>query len=178
MIAGTVPTFSRIWSGDPQPIATLETMEETVMEQYQEPAVVQLATRIAVTVREKDTAAIANAIMRFLRRSTRFVADPVGSQYLKTPTYMLALIQTERDQIAGGDCADLAMLAAALCLAVGIPAKLVAESYDGPVGLQVARLVHVYAIAQVGEGWWNLDTQRQPWQMDTRPVYRVAVDLP
>jgi len=163
----------RVWPGPPQADATLARMKEIVDVEYEQPDLVQVAVSIAQREPEKDDAAITRGIMAWLRAHTRYVNDPINQQLLKSPVLMLELIK--RDGIAGGDCVDIAMLAACLALAVGIPACLVAEAYDEVH----AELVHVYTIVQTAPGtWWNLDTQRTVDEPDTRAVKRVFVSLP
>lgn len=163
--------------GRSDPIATMERMVKIVMAEYDMPAVIDQATKIAATAQEKNAGAIAYALLTWLRVNTRFVNAPFNQQLLKSPGEMLAVI--ERDGVAGGDCVSVAMLAASLALAVSLPAAFLAEGY-GPT-VEPARtipLTHVYTIVGTQAGWLNLDTQRPGDAPPVEPVARVRVTIP
>lgn len=175
----TLAAAVRVWPGAAKPEHTLDLMVKQVMESFRQPAVVERAGRIAMTVQEKDPAAIAAAIARWLRARIRFVPDPVNEQLLKTPAYLLEAI--DRDGRVAADCVDVAMLAAALLMAVGIQAEFFAEAYDEIPDRMHADLVHVYAVAQTGNGptgWVWLDTQRGADAQQVEPVRRVRMTIP
>jgi len=164
----------RLIRGEPNADATLAKMRHIVTQEYQSSSVVDTAVQIAVTVREKDDAAQARALLTWLRRNTRFVADPVNQQRITTPLVMLAQIHARG--VTGGDCVDIAMLSACLALAIGLECRFVAEGYEGSE--MHADLTHVYTIVQTGaDSWVNLDTQRTPLEPDTHPVRREIVDV-
>jgi transglutaminase-like putative cysteine protease len=166
----------KVWPGPATPMRTLQLMKQMTLDAYQQPALVEIAVGIARMAQEKNPAATARALMWWLRAYTRFVADPLNEQLLKSPAYMLALVQ--RDGTAGGDCVDIAMLAAALAMAVGLPAKFVAEGYEWDATSMHADLVHVYTVVQTQRDWVALDTQRTADAAPAQPLNQVEVTIP
>lgn len=164
---------ARVWPGAPNPEMTLGRMVKIILAEYELPSFVELADSIVVRAEEKNTAAVAAALLTWLREHTRFVPDPIAQQSLKSPTYMVAAIR--QAGVIGGDCVDVAMLAAALAMAVGLNAALVAEAYQGG---PTAPLVHVYAVVQTQNGWVNMDTQRSPNAAAVEPARREWVTIP
>ena len=81
-----------------------------------------------------DGAAQIRKLRLFLHDHTEFVRDPTGVELLQTPDYLLT--QIRRGDIVAGDCDDLAMLAAALGMSIGLRARFVA--------LGRGRLEHVF----------------------------------
>lgn len=179
MTAPLPPTLSgavRIWRGTPRADATLEHMVDIVMDEYQDSGLVEIAVDVVETAEEKNPAAMARAILRWLRLHTRFVPDPVNAQLLKAPVLMLEEIR--RDGLIGGDCVDLAMLAASLAMAVGLPAQFIAEAYAAEPNAMHAKLTHVYTVVQTQFGWLNMDTQRPPDAPVVEPVRREVATIP
>lgn len=172
----TLAAAVRVWPGTATPEHTLGLMVQRVMDSYRQPVVVECAVRIAQAVQEKNPSAIAAAIARWMRQRIRFVPDPINEQLLKTPAYLLAAIA--QDGRVGADCVDVAMLGAALCMAVGIPAQFIAEAYEPLPDKMHADLVHVYTIAQTQDGWVWLDTQRAADAPQVEPVRRVRMTIP
>lgn len=180
----TGPGYVSVWPGAPRPDVTLERMKEITLREYEDAHVVSTAVDIVDEVNSaaqmnqayQDNAAMAGALLVWLRTHTRFVPDPVAQQRLSTPVYMLEKIRHAGK--TGGDCADLAMLAAALCLAVGMHVKFVAESYATPCDPKNAPLVHVYTAVQTQNGWLALDTQQPADGIPVIPCRRVELDLP
>lgn len=169
-------TGVQIWPGAAQPQHTLVRMKAMVLHDYEHSSVVETAVDIADEVDGKDAAAMAEALLVWLRVHTRFVPDPVQQQRLNSPLYMLAKIKAH-DKV-GGDCADLAMLGGALAMAVGLAVKFVAESYAEPCNPATSPLVHVYTVVQTRRGWLALDTQQPPDGTPLKPCRRVEVALP
>lgn len=166
---------TRNFRGAPQAKQTLKLMCRVVQEEFRLPLIVEVGVNIAASVREKDDAAKARALLRWLRAHTRYVDDPIDQQMLKTPAYMLDLIR--RDGVTGGDCVDVAMLAAALAASIGMEPRFIAEGYAPPDDPMHADLTHVYTVVQVGGVWVNFDTQRTPTEADTRPVRREEINV-
>lgn len=145
------------WAGPARPRATLAYMKKITLEQYTDPSIVEIAVAIAARAQEKNVNAIAAALMEWLRKRTRFVPDAMSKQLLTSPLCMVATIRAEGR--AGGDCADIAMLSAALALAVNLTPAFVAEAFPTP-GKKYAEFAHVFTIVQTPLGWVNFDTQR------------------
>jgi transglutaminase-like putative cysteine protease len=108
-------------------------------------------------------------IRGWLAEHVRFLSDPVGvsrvaggsvevDDYLRDPvTEQLA--QLQRTGEIRGDCDDVAMLAATLLLAAGLPAvRFRVVSFD-PV--PPAPFSHVFTEALTTRGWLDLDITRR-----------------
>lgn len=173
----TVARGTTIWAGgDPSPTITLPVMVAMTLKAYEQPQLVEVASQIAATVREKDPRAIVGALLAWLRAKTRFVDDPVNEQVLKSPLDMLGLVN--RYGVAAGDCVDVAMLAAALAMAVGLEANFIAEAYTAHPSKMHADLTHVYTVVSASGVWYALDTQRPVGAVPATPTDRVRLSIP
>lgn len=95
----------------------------------------------------------ARELRRWLALHTYFLEDPEGVELVRDPTRMLAEIEQRGE--SGGDCDDVATLAAALGLASGFGVRLVLAGL-APTG----PFAHVYAEVRepAGPSWTELDT--------------------
>lgn len=127
---------------------TLKKMRDHVRAELKLPIVWETARRIVANVTPRAELEQAIAIRKWITYAAtptsarfRFVNDPLWHQLLTPPSYVLAQIQ--KQGYAQGNCADAAMLAAALCEAIRIPCAFVAVAFnkvDAPYS-------HVFAIA-------------------------------
>ena len=140
-------------SGDRGTIDTLHRMRRIARRQSTELPLVMLARQVVLEAGQRDRPEAVLAIRRWLKRHTKFVPDPVGTEYLVAPLDMLERMGTRG--VAAGDCDDVAMLGAALALAVGIRARFTAVAFDEGMPLR-----HVFAEAHDGEDWRELDVGR------------------
>lgn len=164
-VSAPVCPVRKVWPGIATPATTLPRMVDVVMQEYLDPAVIETATAIALSVPEKDSGAIAGALLAWLRTHTHFVPDPLDVQVLGTPSCTLETIA--QNGVAGVDCVDVAMLAASLARAVGINVAFVAEGYGNSAAMLpknslkcMHNLTHVYTIAETPAGWVQLDVQQ------------------
>lgn len=148
---------------------TLKRMADAVRRDVETPEVLEGAAAIVADVSGRDSFAQVARIADWVRAHTAFLRDPRPIEVLRGPVYMLEDIA--RDGVAQGDCDDVAMLAAALAQAIGIPARFIAEGYvpGGP-------LAHVYTVLQTPAGWLAIDTQRPPGMM-RQPTRQIALNL-
>lgn len=129
--------------------ATLQEMRKAVRAGLHDPLTLEAAGRIvskAATDAER-----ARRIRAWLEAYVDFLPDPVGLELIRTPRYMLDRVKAEG--YAQGDCDDVAVLAAALGQAVGLPARWVLLSFAPG-----APASHVYTELATGEGWMDMDT--------------------
>lgn len=133
---------------------TLARMAELVDRRASDPAVRQLALEIVREAPPRDVRGQIARLRSFLARHTRFVADPVQDELLIDPARLLGEIATTG--AAYGDCDDVAILAATLGQAIGIPARFQVVSFDrGP-------MAHVWTELADGGAWHELDVTRPP----------------
>ena len=92
----------------------------------------------------------------FLARKVRYEDDPPGMELVRHPMAMLDDIG--RQGFACGDCDDVATLAAALALAMGLRARFRVVAFDAD-----GNYSHVWTEVHAGRGeagWRELDTTR------------------
>ena len=138
---------------------------------YQKALVDPLARRfVEITAgrgtREEQARAIYNAV----RSRLNYLPDPVGVELTKTPSVILAEMDT-RGGSTSGDCDDHASLNYSLLQLAGIPAKLRVIWY-GPG----SNPKHIYAIAFLAGRWVPFDTTRKAG-FATEAPYRQAMDF-
>jgi Transglutaminase-like superfamily len=128
------------------------------------------AVSIASDCPPGDVDAIIAALDRWMRAHFRFVRDPLGQERLHTPAELLA--DVARRGAAWADCDDAAILAAALALSIGIPARYVAVAFLE----RRAPYAHVWVELQNGGGgWWIVDPTRGSQMLDWSAVTRVML---
>jgi len=137
-----------------------------------DPLVRSAAASIIRTAGPRDPASQIRRVRLFLKERVQYVADPVDVELVNRPRAMLQQVKAKGR--AFGDCDDVATLAAALGLAIGLPARFVAVGFDGLAG----PFGHVYT-ELTGPGlkqWMRLDTTRP--EVNARQgsrVWRVMV---
>jgi transglutaminase-like putative cysteine protease len=156
----TAPLFQLrpIPPGDPGAQETLVAMRQLVTDAAQDPGLVQVARRVTAA-ESRDADDIVEAIRDVLETRVRYVEDPPYLEYLQSPDQLLGQM-TARGMVRG-DCDDVAILAAFLGVAHGLPYKFRAVGFS-PEGA----LLHVYTLLRRPGGWAILDTTR----VRTQPV--------
>ena len=122
-------------------LTTLHEMQKHVRASLTDPMVWETARNIVVQVGPRDEVNQARAIRAWLADRFRFINDPIDVQNLTTPRYMLEKIG--HVGFVQGNCADAAMLAAALCMAIRIPCSFIAVAFHTPT----APYQHVFTMA-------------------------------
>lgn len=150
--------------GDAGTLATARKMRQLVLLTYATPPVRNLAARLAVLAGTRDATLLAGTIRNFLEDHVHFTRDPTGTELLQDPRLAIHAILTRG--VATLDCDDIAMLAAALGMSVGLRARFVLVGFRSPQ----APLRHVWTELVSGTG-------KGPWvEMDTsRPMQHVPV---
>ncbi len=121
--------------------STMAKMAKDVRASLPAPIVWENARKITAAVPQRDELAQALAIRQWVQTRFHFWRDPVDTQLLTVPEYMLNWWQ--HHGYLPGDCADAAELTAALCMAIGMPCSLVAVAFNSPL----APFSHVFTIA-------------------------------
>ncbi len=120
---------------------TMRKMAADVRRSIVQPIVWETARSIILPVRARDEVNQALAIRRWVKARIRFVKDPVDTQLLTVPDYMLQQINSQG--FVQADCADAAELCAALCMGIGLACSFVAVAFNTPQ----ANYSHVFAVA-------------------------------
>jgi transglutaminase-like putative cysteine protease len=95
------------------------------------------------------------ALREWLELHTRYLDDPRGVEYVTCPENLLSDQFLTSGRIAA-DCDDVAGLAAALALSVGLKARFLVIQFDGAAGFGHIRT----AIAFPGGPWLDCDPTR------------------
>lgn len=119
----------------------MEQMQKLVRASLTSPIVWETARAIVADVAARHEDEQATVIRQWLVEHLRFVNDPVATQLLTAPEYLLEKITA--DGYVLGNCADAAMLAAALCEAIRIRCNFVAVAF----GHDHANYSHVFTMA-------------------------------
>lgn len=133
---------------------TLQLMQRMVNASYLSPIIRRQA---ADAIRHCDSANVAcqcASILAFVRRSMRYVKDPVEMEALHDPVAMAH--EVARGGKPFGDCDDFSLYIASLLKAVGIPCSFKAVGFNG------GRLSHVYVMGPNGV---KLDGIKDPWNV-------------
>lgn len=162
----STPTVSRWWlpAGELGSRETLRRMAELARAALVEPAVIDTAA--AIVAGASNPVAQVARIRDYLARHVRFLRDPVGVELLRAPRYVLGQIAAKG--AVQMDCDDVATLGAALGLAVGLPARMIAVGFRGPEG----PLTHVFTELLAGGRWRELDTTRPAQGIRGSPITR------
>ncbi len=151
-------TFLPLSGGDAGTLQTLEVMRRLAIGAHADPTVRMLAVRLAAQAGGGlDTYSLTTIarIRLYLERRVRFVRDPRYMEAVHDPRQLLTTIRARG--FCAGDCDDVATVAAALGLSIGLRARFVA--------IGRAAFEHVYAelADPAGGPWRDIDTTR-PWQ--------------
>jgi len=100
-----------------------------------------------------------SALLNFVRRRIRYVADPVDTEFVASARRVL--------EIGGGDCDDLVVLLGALLESIGYETQLRVMAVDPR-----AEYEHVYLLVKLARAWVPLDptsrTQGLGWEYPVR----------
>lgn len=155
---GATVTAAVYWipEGDQGTEATVERMAGLARHGQVEPTATHQAQVIIAGCRPRDSGCYLYTLRRWLASHFLFVYDSRDVENLRTPEYLL----THLDPIgrAMGDCDDAAVLAAGLCLILGIErVRFVVLRY----GCIDGAFRHVYTEAQTEAGnWVSFDVTR------------------
>lgn len=150
-----------VGSGDAQTRATLEIMADVARRAALDARIVDRAVGVVRHVSGRAPALMARTIDAWLRAAVQFLPDPLpAGDWVRTPAALLR--ELDAHGVARGDCDDAAVLAAALGMAVGLPARFraVALTPGGP-------FEHVWTELLTPEGWVVLDPTRGPAPLGT-----------
>lgn len=100
---------------------TVRMMQQIVRQSLALPLVRHTASSVVTGLNGRNTVAQAQAIRGWVDHHTVFLRDPRGTELLHTPLWLLREIG--RQGFGQVDCDDVAMLAAALGMAIGLRAR-------------------------------------------------------
>jgi len=95
----------------------------------------------------------AQGIFMAVRERLKYMRDPVGMEFTKSPTVMLDEMTTRGYTV--GDCDDQACFMLTMLKSIGIPTKLRVTWYG-----KVAMPQHIYVVSFIEGRWVPIDTTR------------------
>lgn len=148
--------------GDDAIRRTLELMASIIKTSSVNYYVRRWAEKIIQGVPERDDIGRVQVLSNYIRGNSRYVRDPQGTEFIKTPLVSLQLFEV--GEIPSLDCDDYSVLSLSLLKSIGFPVALRATSYrsDG-------KFRHVYGLVRVKGQWLPLDLCRDygiGWEAD------------
>ena len=139
--------------GDDAIRRTLELMSTIIKASSINYYVRRWAEKILQETSAKDDISRIGTITNYIRAHSRYVKDPQGTEFLKTPLVTLQLWEVGDYPLL--DCDDYSILSLSLLKSIGFPVALRATSYrsDG-------KFRHVYGLVKVKDQWLPLDLCR------------------
>lgn len=162
--------LSPLPDGDAGTFATLRAMQELSRRAALVPMVRQTAGQLVQAVPYDKGNVHADLIRRWIEPRVYFLADPTYAEALHAPEWSLRQILTRGT--VGLDCDDVAMLAAALGLSIGLRARFVAVGFNSPE----APFRHVWTdLAALNRpAWVSVDPTRDTQGLGRFDIRRVA----
>lgn len=114
------------------------------------------AERIVQDVPDRDRRGEVAAVFHFLQTRTRYANDPLGTEYIQTPPYVLK--QIEMDLKPSLDCDDYTVTGLSLLRSLGYTTaiRVVGFTKKSP-----DKFTHVYGMVQLDGGWMPFDCVRK-----------------
>ena len=110
---------------------SLEEVAKRIREGKDDPLVAAWARRaIQANGDPQDPKGRAQALLTQLRKDVSYVPDPVGTEMMIKPRYVLCL-DPKGLCFRGGDCDDLVITYGSAALSVGIQTKIIGEAFNG-----------------------------------------------
>lgn len=159
--------------GDAGTFMTVSRMSALIRKESAFPIVRRLAQRIVAHVGGRDVAGQAEALRSWLNANFRFIRDPVGTELLHTPEFLLR--DFDRYGYIQGDCDDAAVLAGALARAVGMRVRIIVAGFTNAKG----PYQHVWAeVAPPAGNWWReMDVTRSVPDLEARIVKKAVREV-
>lgn len=147
--------------GDAGTYATLSVMRQLAVNGAISPVVRRVTAALAADA-GGDVWLQARLIRDWIDTHTQFLADPSVAEALQLPADMVRTIEAQG--FAQGDCDDVAILAAAMALTIGLRARFVVVAFGagGSTGTAPAPFAHVWTeLGDVqGRFWLAVDPTR------------------
>lgn len=159
---------------------TMGYMARLVRRALLDPYVVRRANEVIGAEGARDYPAQVDAIRQYLLAHFKFVDNPIGTQRIQPPAFLLHDIDARG--FTQGACDDAAVLVAALAMANGLPAEFTAYAFGHATGHPAVDnqvpFTHVIAHVFDGQQWDMLDVTR-PADLYRLPdvVRTLAYDL-
>ena len=161
-----------IRDGDQGTQDTLEAMGALAVQAAHDPQFVDHARAIVAHLPSKDYLGQARAIFKHVKKTVRYVYDPLALEVLTDPRWLLFVV-------GSGDCDEHAALIAALGMAVGLGGafRTVGLKDDQTDPTKPPPWSHVYALLGVPKGqdveWLAADTTQKESYLGWEPEARV-----
>ena len=126
--------------------ATVKKMLDFVQKAQRDYKFIQLATKIIDSCPAKDKMCEGKTIFYFVKKTIKFVNDPIDVELVRDPWVIL--------QERKADCDELSLLIAALAASVGIPYKFATIAADL---VRPDEFSHVYTMMYIQGKWHGAD---------------------
>ena len=132
----------RLGGGTSDADQILHTLSMLVFEYGVDPEIRRFATSLFVGCGHDDRSCQFRAITDFIADNVRYVRDPLGIEYVRSPTAMIR--EYKEFGLANGDCDDQVLFTGAMLFSIGFEVRpiglnLVTREYYDHVALQVLR---------------------------------------
>ena len=141
--------------------ATLRLMSANAKRGKVHQAVYMKARTLTRALSQKDKRSEIAALHAFVRDHIRYVADPIGVEFLQTADKTLA--------IGSGDCDDKSTLLGALLESIGYATRFCA------IGYKKGSFSHVYPQVSIGDDKWLTLETTENWPVGREPPRPVEL---
>lgn len=150
---------------------TLEAMSKLALEASRDPQWIDHARSVVSGLPNKAYRQEAQAIFDHVKRTVRYVHDPIGMETITDPRWLMFVT-------GAGDCDDHSALVAALGLSVGLGAAFRTVAVDcGDKDPKTCPWVHVYPLLGIPRGnvveWVAADTTQPGGYLGWEPQDRI-----
>lgn len=152
-------------------VKTIDLMRKLTREGAQDERVRRLAVQIICTLPQRDYAAEAEALLKWMQWHLRYTRDPWtpdGTERVQHPWVTLGELRT-------GDCDDLTVAYCALAGSIGFPYAFRTVGIDPSRPLE---FTHVFALVQIDGTWRPVDPMFQTSHVGWQPPFRTKADGP
>lgn len=155
---------------------TVAKMRDIIRQSSANEYVRKFAEHIVMDVRDRDRKGEVYAIFKWLQDHTRYANDPLGTEYIQTPPYVLK--QIEAGLIPSLDCDDYVVTGLSLLRSLGYRTTIRAVGWGKNPNQKYS---HVYGMVMISPqlGWVAFDCVRKDqtlgWQA---PGIKAIMDLP
>lgn len=150
--------------------ATVAHMARLARQAAPAPIVRTTAARLVFGLTPAEADAQCREIGEWVGQHTMFLPDPSGVEALHDPAWLVREALTRG--VVQCDCDDVAMLAAAMGLSVGLRARFVVVGFHSPN----SPYQHVWtelAGPRPGASWWSIDPTRPAQGLGALPISRA-----
>ena len=139
--------------------SVLRMMSQLTNEATADPKIIEFTSSLIRNVTERDQAAEAKKIFKFVRNNIRYVKDPYALETIFSPDKILGLEKNSTGEwlLKGrmsGDCDCMCCVVASMFQTIGLPTRFVAIKTP----TDTKNFSHVYVETKINNKWYAVDT--------------------